>query len=169
MPTTCNITFDNNPQKVCYSGTLLQGSVFLTLTNSKSVRGLFIKIKGDAHARWSEGSGKNKRTYTGEETYLNERTYFAGGANGKQTDTSVTNRLAIEKILIIVLICPQLISSFSPDRTPTRFNVNCHPICQHRWKVITAGYGTAHASFLTSRCGRTRSLKKRSPLSSRLI
>lgn len=84
MPTTCTITFDDNPQKVCYSGTLLKGSVHLNLTSEKTLRGIFIKIKGEAYCHWSEGSGKNKRSYSGEEDYLNERTYFVGDSHGKQ-------------------------------------------------------------------------------------
>lgn len=84
MPTTCTITFTDNPQKVCYSGSLLQGNVFLNLTSAKTVRDIFIKLKGEAYARWTEGSGKSKRTYTGEEDYLDERTYFVGDTYGKQ-------------------------------------------------------------------------------------
>lgn len=83
MPTTCNIEFENNLPKVCYSGTLLRGSVTLSLTSPKSCRGVYIKIRGDGYARWTEGSGKNKKTYTGSETYIEERVYFEGSPSGK--------------------------------------------------------------------------------------
>lgn len=84
MPTNCVIVFENNPSKVFYGGQLLKGSVTLTLTSEKTVRGIYIKITGDAYAHWSEGSGKSKKSYTGEESYLNERTYFVGGnSSGK--------------------------------------------------------------------------------------
>lgn len=83
MPTTCSVEFENNPSKVCYSGSLLRGSVTLTLTNPKSCRGVYIKIKGEGYARWSEGSGKNRKTYTGSETYIEERVYFEGERDGE--------------------------------------------------------------------------------------
>lgn len=99
MPTTCTITFDENPQKVCYSGTLLQGSVLLNLTREKNVRGIFIKIKGEAYCHWTEGSGKNKRSYTGKEDYLNERTHFVGDTYGKQTIYPSPRPPQIERIV----------------------------------------------------------------------
>lgn len=82
MPTTCDIEFENNPQKVVYAGQLLRGTVRLTLTEEKNVRGIYIRIYGKAYAHWSRGSGKSRRTYTGEEHYLNETTYFVGGRDG---------------------------------------------------------------------------------------
>lgn len=82
MPTTCEIGFENNPSKVVYSGQLLRGSVQLSLTESKTVRGVFIKICGEAYCHWTTGSGKNRKSYTGKEDYLQERTYFMGGREG---------------------------------------------------------------------------------------
>lgn len=78
MPTTCVIEFENNPLKVYYTGQLVRGNVRINVTNQKKVRGVFIKIKGEAYARWTTGSGKNKRTHTGKEEYLHERTHFMG-------------------------------------------------------------------------------------------
>lgn len=79
MPTTCVIDFDNNPMKVIYAGQLLRGTVTLTLTAPKSVRGVYIRIHGKAYAHWTEGTGDNRKTYTGSENYLDEKTYLAGG------------------------------------------------------------------------------------------
>lgn len=80
MPTTCEIDFENNPLKVIYAGQLLRGTVRLNLTEEKNVRGVYIRIHGTAHCHWTEGSGDNRKSYTGDEDYLNERTYFVGGA-----------------------------------------------------------------------------------------
>lgn len=82
MPTSCEIDFENNPMKVIYAGQLLRGTVRLHLTEHKDVRGIYVRIYGTAHARWSTGSGKNRKTYTGDEDYLNEKTYFVGGPDG---------------------------------------------------------------------------------------
>lgn len=84
MPTTCEIQFDNNPMKVVYAGQLLRGTVRLTITGQKDVRGVYIEIRGKAYARWTEGTGDNRKTYTGSEDYLNERTYFVGGSSGNE-------------------------------------------------------------------------------------
>lgn len=82
MAIECFIDFENNPSKVVYTGQLLRGNVQLKLTEPKNVRGVYIKIKGKAYAHWTEGSGDNRKSYTGEEEYINERTYFVGGNSG---------------------------------------------------------------------------------------
>lgn len=45
-----------------------------------------MKISGVAHCEWTEGSGDKKQTFTGNETYLNERMYLAGGPEGFAMD-----------------------------------------------------------------------------------
>lgn len=82
MPTTCIIDFEDNPSNVCYSGTVLRGSVSLSLTDSEACRGVYVKIKGDGYVLWSEGSGDKKKTYTGSEKYIDERVYLTGGLSG---------------------------------------------------------------------------------------
>lgn len=83
MPTTCIVDFENNPQKVLYAGQLLRGTVQLTLTEEKNVRGVFIHVLGQAYAHWTKKRGKRTKHYRGEETYLDERTYFVGGSEGE--------------------------------------------------------------------------------------
>lgn len=53
MPTTCTITFDNR-DGVYYAGQRLHGTVALTLTSEKKIRGIFVKIVGRAYAHWTE-------------------------------------------------------------------------------------------------------------------
>lgn len=76
MPITCEVDFENNPMKVIYAGQLLRGMVRLTSTEHLNVRSIFIKIQGKAHAQWQDGTGEKSKTFTGDEDYLNERTYF---------------------------------------------------------------------------------------------
>lgn len=83
MPTTCAIEFLNNPQRAIYSGQLLCGTVNLTLTSAKHVRGVKIKIIGRGHCHWTTGSGKNRKSHSANESYLDEETYFIGSNDGK--------------------------------------------------------------------------------------
>lgn len=83
MPTTCEINFENNPEKVLYTGQLLCGTINLTLTTEKTVRGVYILITGKAYCLWRKGSSKSRKTYTGSEDYINEKMYLYGDENGK--------------------------------------------------------------------------------------
>ncbi|XP_055327009.1 arrestin domain-containing protein 2-like [Sitodiplosis mosellana] len=76
MPITCEVHFDSNPAKVVYAGQVLSGTCRLTSTEHLYVRSIFIRIQGTAHAQWREGTDENSKTFTGDEDYLNERTYF---------------------------------------------------------------------------------------------
>lgn len=49
-------------------------------TNKKP--GIYVEISGKAYCHWTEGTGDNKKSYTGRETYLDERTYLVGGRGG---------------------------------------------------------------------------------------
>lgn len=82
MPTTCDIDFENNPEKVLYAGQLLSGTIKLTLTSEKRVRGVYVQITGKGYCHWTKGSGKNRSEYTGREYYLDEKTYLYGDENG---------------------------------------------------------------------------------------
>lgn len=48
MAIKCEILFEKNPKRVFYAGRSLYGSIRLTLTNDKNVRGIFVKINGAA-------------------------------------------------------------------------------------------------------------------------
>ncbi|KAJ6645788.1 Arrestin domain-containing protein 17 [Pseudolycoriella hygida] len=78
MPTTCDIIFDNNPQKVVYSGSSLNGTVNLSLTEEKKLYGIYLELIGKAYCTWTRSSGKSSVRYTGEENYLNQKLYFVG-------------------------------------------------------------------------------------------
>lgn len=44
--------------------------------------GIFVQIMGEAYGSWEEGSGDDKRAYSGNELYLNKKTFLIGGPNG---------------------------------------------------------------------------------------
>lgn len=76
------VDFENNPGGIFYAGQLLSGIVRLTLSEEKTVRGVYIRIYGKAYCRWTSGSGKNRVTYVGQENYLNQTTYLVGSSEG---------------------------------------------------------------------------------------
>ncbi|XP_055324776.1 arrestin domain-containing protein 17-like [Sitodiplosis mosellana] len=83
MPITCEINFENNPQKVIYSGQMmLRGSVQLNLSAEKNVRGVYIELFGGECASWTSGIGRYQKSYIAEELYLNKRIYFVSGGSG---------------------------------------------------------------------------------------
>lgn len=45
--------------------------------------GIFVKIEGKAKCSWKDGDGEDKKTYNGEESYLDEGKYFVGEAFGE--------------------------------------------------------------------------------------
>lgn len=93
MPTKCLIEFENCPSKVIYSGQLLLGRVHLTLTQTKKVHGIFVRIKGKAFAHWDDGP--DSTTYVGDQVYLDKQIYLIGGKNGNKFIT-------FSKVLILV-------------------------------------------------------------------
>lgn len=83
MPITCSIDFENNPHKVVYAGQLLSGTIKVTLTDEKQVHDAYIRIRGEAYCHWTKiGAGKNRRSFTGREDYLDEIIYFIGERDG---------------------------------------------------------------------------------------
>lgn len=78
MPTTCEIEFENNPDKIIYAGQLLRGTVWLTLTKEKCVRSVYIEIYGKAMAEWSDMDS----TYGGKQTFFDEKICLVGDTAG---------------------------------------------------------------------------------------
>lgn len=81
MSTNCYIDFENSELNAFYAGQMLQGTVRLHLMKRKTVRGVYIHIKGNAFAKWRVG--RAKYCAFGMENYLNEKMYLIGGANGE--------------------------------------------------------------------------------------
>lgn len=80
MPTTCEIEFKNDPDKVIYAGQLLRGVVFLTLTEMKRVRAVYIRISRKAETSWNGPDPKS--SYRGEQISVIQESYLVDGRNG---------------------------------------------------------------------------------------
>lgn len=78
MPTTCDIELQNYGSNIVYAGQELCGTVRLTLTEERHLRGIYIQIYGKGFCQWVEG----RTTYTGRNNYLDEKIYFLGAENG---------------------------------------------------------------------------------------
>lgn len=50
---------------------------------STFLSGIYVQLIGVAHCYWTEGSGKHRKEYSGNETYLDGKTYFVGGPSGQ--------------------------------------------------------------------------------------
>lgn len=78
MSTTCEIEFENNPDKVIYAGQLLRGTVWLTSTERKRIRVVYIQISGKAVTRWSDSDS----SYGGKQILFNQQSNLVNGSNG---------------------------------------------------------------------------------------
>ncbi|KAG4076323.1 hypothetical protein HA402_005766 [Bradysia odoriphaga] len=65
------IVFENNPQKVCYSGQLLKGLVKLLFPSNIRVEAIYIKCVGEGFYSWVEDI--SDRVITGTTQYLVQR------------------------------------------------------------------------------------------------
>lgn len=80
MPTTCDIELRNNDDSdTFYAGQELCGTVRLTLTEEKHLRGVYIQIDGKGFFQWQSG----RFTYLRKAKYLEEKLYLVGGENGE--------------------------------------------------------------------------------------
>lgn len=83
MPTTCTIELESdNQSKVFYSGQVLRGTVHLTLTKEKTIKGVVIKFIGKSYCYWKKTYGKSTRIFTAEEYPLHQQAYLVGSSEG---------------------------------------------------------------------------------------
>lgn len=84
MTVECEIEFENNPLRVIYAGRFLNGTVHLTVKNEeKTIRGVYLKINGNAHCHWSRGVRKFKKSCSADEKFFCEVIYLIGSSDGK--------------------------------------------------------------------------------------
>ncbi|XP_055544538.1 arrestin domain-containing protein 3-like [Wyeomyia smithii] len=88
----CDIRFDNNPNGIFKAGDKVTGSVVLTLTQLKKVRGVYLLVTGFADTFWSAKvphGPKNKKTkadFKGHEDFIRQKLYFVGSDTGNSID-----------------------------------------------------------------------------------
>lgn len=84
MTIACEIEFENNPFKVIYAGQSLSGTVHLTVLNEeKTIRGVFIKVSGNAHCHWTRGARKFRKYCSADEKHFCEVMYLVGSSDGE--------------------------------------------------------------------------------------
>ncbi|EAT44770.1 AAEL003869-PA [Aedes aegypti] len=88
----CDIRFDNNPNGIFKAGEAASGSISLTLTQPKKVRGICLFITGFAETFWEDKvphGPKNKKTkaqFKGREDFIAQKSYVVGSETGSPLD-----------------------------------------------------------------------------------
>ncbi len=65
-----------NESNTFTSGDIVEGRFVLEVTKEIKVDSFFVKLTGDAHVSWTEGSGDDERTYSDHERYFKLKQYF---------------------------------------------------------------------------------------------
>ncbi|KAL1274753.1 hypothetical protein QQF64_027567 [Cirrhinus molitorella] len=65
-----------NERNTFTSGDIVEGRVVLEVTKEIKVDSLFVKLTGDAHVSWTEGTGDDERSYRDYERYFKIKQYF---------------------------------------------------------------------------------------------
>lgn len=78
MPTTCDIEIHSGGSDIVYAGQELCGTVRLTLTEEKHLRGVYIQIHGEGICSFKVFDNE----YRDQFDYINEVIYFIGAKNG---------------------------------------------------------------------------------------
>ncbi|XP_037041430.1 arrestin domain-containing protein 3-like [Bradysia coprophila] len=85
---TCSIVFENNPNRVYYTGQVVNGCVHLAINEPTVVRAIYANIVGRGYCKWIEGS-KHTSTYSKEEVYFSRKIYYVGSQNNQSDCTTV--------------------------------------------------------------------------------
>ncbi|XP_059406140.1 arrestin domain-containing protein 3-like isoform X2 [Carassius carassius] len=65
-----------NESNTFTSGDIVEGRVVLEVIKEIKVDSFFVKLTGDAHVSWTEGSGDDETTYSDHERYFKLKQYF---------------------------------------------------------------------------------------------
>ena len=69
-----SITLHPGPVEGHYSpGSILTGSLTVEVDKAREYKTLVVCVQGEGSVKWSEGSGKDKKTYSADKVYLNEQ------------------------------------------------------------------------------------------------
>ncbi|XP_039431725.1 arrestin domain-containing protein 3-like [Culex pipiens pallens] len=91
----CDILFDNNPNGIFKAGDAVSGSVTLTLTQLKKVRGVCLLITGFAETFWTSkvphgpNNKKTKAQFKGREDFIAQKSYLVGSETGNPIDLPI--------------------------------------------------------------------------------
>ncbi|XP_043277832.1 arrestin domain-containing protein 17-like [Venturia canescens] len=130
------IVFDN-PWSTYYPGQTVTGRVIVRLSSIKKIRGISLKIKGEANTCWAtdrqelnnEGRYENEsQTVTGHEEYFSQQYYLVGSASGDEMELPVGEHV----YPFTCSLPPSLPSSFESHYGHVRYTVKA--ILDRPWK-----------------------------------
>ncbi|XP_049906685.1 arrestin domain-containing protein 3-like [Epinephelus moara] len=71
------VVYDSLNEKETFSaGDVVTGTVSFNLTEDTEVKGLIVKVKGDAHVCWTEGTGDRRRTHHAYRRYFKVKEFL---------------------------------------------------------------------------------------------
>lgn len=98
MPIACQINFENNPQKIVFSGQKLHITVRMKLTEEMKIRRIYIQLRGMAHVSFViddcmcvSSYGQSGR-YTTDETVLDMRKCLVDGNGNANKSFKISNK-----------------------------------------------------------------------------
>ncbi|XP_050091145.1 arrestin domain-containing protein 17-like [Anopheles aquasalis] len=129
VATVCKITLDGNSQDVFFAGQKLSGTVDLTPSKPKKVKGVQLKITGVGCVRWTETYGTGTTIpFSGREDYLTHTVDFLRSETDEPIDLPAQRHL----YRFSLLLPDTLPTSFEGDYGYIRYTVRL--VLQRPWK-----------------------------------
>ncbi|XP_035784904.1 arrestin domain-containing protein 17-like [Anopheles albimanus] len=127
--TVCKITLDGNSQDVFFAGQKLSGTVDLTPSKTKKVKGVQLKITGVGCVRWTETYGTGTTVpFSGREEYLTHTVDLLRSETDEPIDLPAQRHL----YRFSLLLPDTLPTSFEGDYGYIRYTVRL--VLQRPWK-----------------------------------
>lgn len=121
------IVFDN-PYDTYYPGQTVSGNIVVVLDSTKKIRGICVKVKGEANTRWATDTQKmddkgqyhdDTQTVSGHEEYFQTKYYLVGSASGGEIEIQSGEH----KFPFQCALPQNLPSSFESDYGHVRYTV----------------------------------------------
>ncbi|KAI4477956.1 hypothetical protein M0804_012436 [Polistes exclamans] len=123
-----DITFDNNPWKIYYPRQTVSGNIVLVIDGVKKIRGICVKVKGEANTYWTtdketlDNTGNYRdenATFSAHEEYFQTKYYLVGSASGNEIEIQAGEH----KFPFTCSLPEHLPSSFESDFGHVRYTV----------------------------------------------
>lgn len=75
---SCKIELTYNPNNCYFPGSSIEGKVICIFNNTKNIRGIKIRVRGEEQTSWSEEEFGKDENYTGNNTFLRHQINFVG-------------------------------------------------------------------------------------------
>jgi hypothetical protein len=111
--------------------------VFLLIANRNSIIGLYLKFIGEAKSDWSTGYGRTQKYHSGNEVYIENKTYLFGGEGGKFVQVPA----GIHEFNFEVLLHPLLPQSLKSKYGSIRYSIKaCLDVTWSFNKTLKVGF-----------------------------